>query len=316
MRALPSALALVAALLAPLALAQVPAAQPAVSIQLSATEARVGAGNETTLVANVVNGGSLAASVSIDLGLLEKWDVRAEPRTFPLPAGASQPVQIVLRAPAAGQGAASGVLAVRATLTEANTGRTAQGQASLALARVDPPPPLPPSPWPLDRVAPALGGSLLVIGAVVLAESRRRRALRVARNVEAARWQDRELGILIEPEGPLLPWGLRRETLQRVAVRNVTPRPRVAHVGVRRAPPGWTAALSLPRLALEPGERAVLTLYLNPSPDVPGGAPAEVVLFARTAEAQEHEEIARIAFQAPPVRIPQGDETATVALRR
>jgi hypothetical protein len=303
-------------LLAPLALAQGLPAPPSVAVQLSAASARVGAGNETTVFANVTNGGTLAASVSLDMSVLEKWDVRAEPPAFALAAGQTQQVQVVLRAPAVGDGAASGQLLLKAVLTEDNTGRTAQGQAFLSVERVDPPVPAPPPTWTPERVALAAIGALVLVAAVAFALVRRRLARRAVAEAEAAAWRDRETGLAIEAEGSLILWGLRREVLQRVTVRNVSQRPRVANVGLRSATPGWTAAVSLPRLALEPGERATLTLYLNPSESIPGGEPAEFLLFARNAEAQEHEETLRVALPAPAVRIPRGDEATRVSPRR
>ncbi|GEM_PF-4895979 len=299
MRALLCALVLSALLAPSSALAQVPAAQPQVGLSLSAAALRVDAGNESVVLANVTNQGSLPATVTLSFAPLAGWTVTPDVASpFALAANGAQTVRLTVRAPAAGAGAAEGPLGVTATLTESTTGRQAPpAKATLALSRVDPAAAAPPSLWPPERVAAAALGSVAVVAGVVALERRRR--------VRAeALWRERETGLALEPDGPTMPWGARREMLQRVAVRNVGSRPLVALVGVRAASPGWTAALSLPRLPLAPGERAVVTLYLNPAPDVPGGAPGEVTLYARTAEAQEHEEVARVALEAPPVRVP------------
>ncbi|MEA3200667.1 MAG: hypothetical protein QOE90_2095 [Thermoplasmata archaeon] len=309
MRLAPLVLLLALALAIPAALAQVPQTSPQVTLSLSASELRVDAGNESTLYANVSNPGSLAASVSLTLGALPGWDVRAEPRTFPLAAqGGTQMVILHVLAPAAGHGEARGPLDVGATLTEPNTGRTATAHQAATLARVDPPAPVPPPRTTPLQVGLFVAGSALVVAVVTYAEVRRRRAL-------AAAWRERETGLALEVDGPLLPWGLRREQLQRVVVRNASERPRVAHLGIREAPEGWTAAISVPRLPLEPGERATITLYLNPGEGVPTGEPARVVLYARTAEALEHEERLGLDLVAPPVRIPTPDVAPTIAPR-
>lgn len=305
--------ALGALLLAPLAAAQVPLpASPGVRVVLDAKELRVDAGNETTLTATITNTGPAQGTVQLDFGLVPGWRVDAESRSIVIPAGGVAPVRFALAAPNAGHGAASAAWAVRATLTEDNTGRTATSEASVQLARVDPPAPPAPPGWTPESLALLVVGSAVLIAGIVVAERSRIRKLRdalaaaeAAREAERAAYLDRETGILLEAEGPLLPWGLRRELLQRLRVRNATARPRIATVGVREAPPGWVASVSLPRVPLGPGESALVTLYLNPDATVPGGAPTRLVLYAKPEEAQAMEERLPLAFDAPAIRIPE-----------
>lgn len=306
MRAVTIALALL--LLVPVALAQTVPVDPQGTLSLSTKDVQLHASNETTLYANVTNTGRLAATASFTLGVVEGWTIRAEPRTVPIAAGQTQQVLLILRAPSAGQGALQGRLDIRVTLSDPNTLRTSQMEESILLHRVDPLPPVPPPRTTPLQVIGFVAGTALVIAGVAWLETRRRGRI-------AAAWRAREMGLAIELEGPMLPWGLRRELLQRIAVRNLTDQPRVAHVGMRETMPGWTGAVSLPRLALGPGERALLTLYLNPGDEVAGGAPARFVVYARTAEAQEHEEHLVVELEAPPVRIPGPEASTTIALR-
>lgn len=311
MRVVPVALALI--LLLPSALAQSPIA-PQVGLSLSSHDLKLDAGNETRIYGNVSNGGRLQGSASLRIVVPEGWDVSADQRTFPIAAGATQPIVLVLRAPAAAHGAATGRIEVTVTFAEDGTGAVANANDAIAVARVDPIPPPPPGTsveeWALFATA-----SALVIASVVVLETRRRRAIAAALAAEKAAWIDRELGIGIELDGPMIPWGLRRELLQRIVVRNDTDKPRVAHLGLRESAPGWTAAVSLPRLPLEPRERVAITLYLNPGDAVPGGESARFVVYARNAEAQEHEERLAIEIEAPPVRIPGPEASTSIALR-
>jgi len=319
----PLSWALLLILLAPAAFAQtLPSAQPQVSLALSAKELRLNASNESAVYANVTNGGALAGTASLTMGDAGGWNVRAEPRTFPIAAGRTQMVVLYLTAPAPGSGPATTNLAVSVSFSESNTQQSASAQGAVALVRVDPPPPPPPPFLTPARIGLGVGALALVAALVVVLVVRRRKKLAAAKAAEDARlaaehaaWLARETGITIEIEGALLPWGLRRELLQRVRVRNASERPRVAQVGVRSAPPGWIASVSLPRFPLSAGESALVTVYLNPSHDVPGGEATEIVLYAKPEEAQEKEERVALRFEAPPIRIPRGDEATTIALR-
>lgn len=321
MRPLPWALILV--LLAPGAFAQTQAVQPGVTLTLDAKDVALGAGNASRVNATLTNTGPAAGTVTLAWTLPDGWDVNAETRTVAIPSKGVMPIVIRVTAPAAGKGAASADIQITAVLKEdPPAGRSAQASAALSVTRVDPPAPPPAPVVTPERLAMALGALLLIAGIAAGLILRRRHRLALARAAEEARlaaeraaYLERETGITIEIEGDLLPWGLRRELLQRVRLKNASGRVRVAQVGIRSAPPGWIASVSLPRIPLASGESALVTVYLNPSADVPGGAETQIVLFAKPEEALEREERVTLRFEAPPIRIPRGDEATTIALR-
>lgn len=313
----PHALALATSLALALAIvttasAQVPVnPQPAVSVAIGDGPARVPAGNSTTFTATVTNDGSVGGAVTIAPNLPEGWTAEVEPSQFPLAAGASQPVTVTVTAPAAGQGAETGSIGVGATLTD-QAGRTATGEASLAVTRVDPAPPPPPPPGPNWLLIGALVALVLAGAAgVVLWRVRAKRAA-----AAHAAYIARETGIAIRAAGGPFPLGLKRETTWKVEVENTSDRPRVAVVGIADRPETWVASVSTPRVPLNPGEKAVVTVFCRPNANVPIGERAAIIVTARPAEAQERDERVTLDVVAEEPRIPAaGTEPPAVQLR-
>lgn len=302
------------------------------SVAVEPTALDLGAANVTVLNATVTNDNpSIPGQVVVSVEAPAGWTAEASLLQGPLAAGASQDFTITLTAPEAGAGAATGELVVTATITEsAATARTETGRATVALTRVDPaPPPPPPAPWyeTPGGIAAIVLAALLVAGlaaaAVVL---RSRRLAREAAEAEAARraaeeaahraYLARETGIsLALLDGPRK-YGPKRELTYRLQIENVSDRPRVAIVAVAETTPGWTAAVSIPRMPLSPGERAVVTLYANPDDAIASGEPARLVVSARPEEAQERDERVTISSEAPSVRVPlEGSGPASRAPR-
>lgn len=314
------------------AVAQVAPIDPAVAITLPPDALDVGAGNQTTLTATVSNPGSFAGTVSLSIAAVDGWTFAAEPAGgFPLASGASQDVTITVIAPAAGVGAASGSLAVTATLTD-QAGRTATADASAPLARVDPPPPpVPPPPYGLWAAA-AVAALLVVAGVVALqvrenrrkrerAEAQRRAAEEAKRLAEAeaarlaaekaareaaerAAYFARETGITIGLHDGPRPFGTSRELAYRLVVRNVSDRPRVGVVGIAEIPAGWRASVALPKLPLSPGESALVAAYVKPDVSVPAGSKSRIVFRAKPEEAQELDEKLALDVEAPLPHVP------------
>lgn len=315
----PAALILLA-LLAGAAAAQLGPVDPAVTLAFDREALELAAGNETTFNATVTNGGAVDGSVALVVADLDGWTLAVEPASFPLRAGASQPVVLTLTAPAAGAGARSGDVGLTATLTAA-AGRTASASGVVGVTRVDPvvvPPP--PPPYALYG-ALALLVALLALG--VLLALRRRRARRLAREKAAAEeaakaaahaaWLDRETGIGIALlEGPVK-FGSRRELVYRVEVENRSARERVAVLGVEGRPEGWTVAPALPQARLKPGERVVVVYHVNPG-EAQGGAVATLAFTAKPEEARERDERVTVEVHAPAdPRIPDlGDRRVLV----
>ncbi|MHB8586372.1 MAG: hypothetical protein ACYDDF_11130 [Thermoplasmatota archaeon] len=291
------------------AMAQVPQPQPNPSVSVtvpSATE-NVNANGTSNVSASVANTGALEGTVAVTVQAPAGWTATANPTSANLQGGQSVAVTITLRAPAAGQGAANGAVAVGATITD-QAGRTGQSApASVQVVRVDPvvvPPPPPPDYTPYYVAAAIV--ALLIAALVVLAL--RRRAQR--RATEAA-FLARETGITIQPSGAPIPYGSRRELLHKVSVKNESDRPRIALVGIAARPPGWSAAFSNPRVPLAVGESALLTLHIQPDDSVPPGAKVSFVLIARPEEATQRDERVTIEVEAPAPRIPNGGASAT-----
>lgn len=286
------ALLLLALLAAAIASAQAPAA-PAVRVALEARALQLDAGEAATLEGTVSNDGPLAGTVALALALPPGWSGTVEPAELPVAAGGSERVVVRLQAPEAGVGAASAELALEAVLTDA-LGRAASSSATVALGRLDPPPPPPADARPL--VAASLLGLLLLAAAAAALAWRRRRAAALA-----AYW-DREKGIQLDVVDGPRSYGGRRELVSRVALQNVSARPRVATVRVAECAPRWRASVSLPRAPLSPGERIEVAVHIAPDADVPAGEAGRIVVAARPEEAQDFEERVTIAPQAPGAR--------------
>lgn len=243
------------------------------------------------------------------------WIVKVSPETLRLDAGASGEVVIALQAPAAGDGASTRTMRLRATITD-DAGRVGVDEASIALARLDPPAPPVPPPWILTAEGMTslalVALTLAAVGAMLLASARRRKA-----EAEAAARQaflDRETGIKLEiTDGPHR-FGMGRDLVYRVRVWNETDRPRVATLGVAAAPDGWRAVPSLPRMPLGARESIHVTFLVSPAPSAPAGTRARIVLWAKPEEAEKLDERIEIEVVAPDVRIPGPDERVARAV--
>lgn len=333
-----SRMALAAALVALLvpwsgAVAQLAPVDPAVAITMPTETLSLGAGNNTTLAATVTNPGSFAGTVSLSFAALDGWAVSAEPASFALAAGASQPVTITVVAPLAGEGAASGAIAATATLSD-SAGRTATAEGATPVARVDPPVVPPPEPpYALWALAAVLLVAIVALGVGLQLRARRRKRERAeaeARAVaeakrraeeEAARlaaekaaaeaaFLARETGISIAVHDGPRPFGSKRELAYRLTVSNVSDRPRVGVVAVAEVAAGWRASVSLPKLPLSPGESVLVSAYVNPDENVPSGSKARIVILAKPEEAQERDERVVIEVEAPLPHVPTAADAA------
>lgn len=306
------ALAILLLALPGLALAQAPTITPMVAVSLEQADLQMGAGNSTVVNGTVSNPGTLQGTVTLALTIPEGWTVQVEPDSaFSLAGGSSAPVTLTLVAPAAGQGAATGAVGLAATLTD-QAGRTASADASVSVTRVDPVV-IPPSPPPYGLYAAIAGAAVLLVAGGVFARVRhvkkreaRLRAEEETRRLAHEAYLARETGIGIAlVEGPL-PYGTRRELVFRIAVENQSGRDRVAAIGVADCPSGWTAACAIPKMPLGPGEKLVVTFYVNPGDEVPGGQKANVAFFAKPEEAQELDQRVVLEVTAPEPRVPDG----------
>lgn len=299
-------LALVLVAVAP-ALAQVPA--PQVTVTLDAARLDVGAGNLTLVNATVAYADAVpgqTANVQLVVAAPDGWTATLDKATLALAPGGSDVVQVALQAPAAGQGAATGKVALTAN-ANAGAGRTATATAALDATRVDPLPPPPPDNTPLLLGAAAL--LLLALVGLGLWMRQRRRARYAAERqaaeraaAERAAYLARETGITLAIAGPPEPFGDRREVAQRFTVQNASDRPRVALVDVAEVPPGWLAAVNVPRRELRPGEAMTITLTTRPPDGAPLGATARIVLAARPEEARELDARVTLDVRAPDAR--------------
>ena len=307
-------LALLAAQLAGPAAAQLPTDLRLV-VELPDDALALDAGNATALTATVRNEGAVGGTVALQAVVLDGWSVEVEPSTpFSLDGGEAVEVTLTLRAPAAGEGAASGDVGLAATLTDA-AGRAASAQDAVAVARVDPPVVLPP-PWYAQPLWQALVAALvLALAAGALLWLRRRRLAALAAAAAAER-EARETGVSLALASGPFRFGAGRELVYRIAVQNVSERPRVALVLVAGAPDGWTAAVSLPKMALSPGERVEVSVYARPGDGVPVGDKGVLHLAAKPEEAREREERVAIEVEAPTVRVPTNGEYVRSALQR
>lgn len=323
LRFLAAALVL-APLLAGAALAQLPATDAGVSLQLDALDLSLGAGNATVVNGTVTNTGGLSGTVTLTLSIPEGWTVEVDPSSaFTLAAGASAPVTLSLAAPAAGAGELSGDMLLSAALVD-QAGRAATpAEASLRVTRVDPiVPPPPPPPYDLYASFAILGVGVVVIGGLVWNQLRNERLARERKAAEeAARvaaheaYLARETGIGISlVEGPVR-FGTRRELVYRLQVENQSARDRVALVGVAQCPAGWSAACAIPKASLRPGERVTVTFHVNPGDAVPGGAKATLAFYAKPEEAQELDQRVAVEVAAPEVRVPETGQLPPAAPR-
>lgn len=304
-------LAALAVLLALTALSVPAAAQgpldPAVQVQLDGggEAARLDAGANEAFSGRVANEGRAGGSVRLEATAPEGWRVQIEPAgAFSVAAGSSAPFVVRVFAPDAEVGAAEGGVVVRATLTDA-AGQTATGEATLAVARVDPPVPVPPTPW-WQEAAPWAAGLVafaVVAGAAAVAAQKRRRQREAAAAAERA-MLERETGVTMRVEGQIATYGWQRELAYRLVLENVSDRPRVGLVRVASTPDGWRASVNLPRVPLSAGERVALTLHVQPPPTAEPGELVTFLLGCRPEEAREREQQVDLSVEAPPWRVP------------
>lgn len=325
-RSVLAALAVLAVcLVATPASAQVGPINPQIAVDMPTDPLALGADNTTTLTATVSNPGNVDGSVLLVLTAPDGWTATAEPSSFPLVAGASQPVTITLLAPAAGAGAATGPLGLDATITDA-AGRAAQASASVPLTRVDPLPPPPPAPW---YQQPMIMGPLLVLlaaaalgGAYSMRRSKQKRLEAEAAAKAAAdkaaheAWLARETGVTLRLlDGPK-PFGDRRDVIYRVEVQNVSDRPRVAILGAPEVPAGFRAAFSVSQVPLAKGERATVSVAVTPEVATPPGTRASLTVSVKPEEAQERDERLVLDVTAALPRTPATPNSRPVFLAR
>jgi hypothetical protein len=306
------------AAIAPLSAAQAPGG--VVTIKLDGSSAlTIGAANITVIHGNVTYTDSVPAgqgTVTVAATAPDGWKAAFEPASaFRLNPGQTAPITITLTAPPANSGSKTGNLDVKAT-GDSGAGRTAPpvATATVALTRDDPlPPPPPPDRTPLYIGIAA--GVLVVIGGIVAIVAVRKRIAREAAEAAAAQraaYVARETGISIQSVDGPLPFGDRRASIYRVRVENVSDRPRIAVIEVRERPPTWRVAPSIPRIPLSPGEKVVVSVFVNPDDGVPVGEQARIVVSARPEEAQEKFEPLVIDATATMVRIPEPGKPKTV----
>lgn len=305
--------ALLVALLATPALAQVPA--PQVAVTLDATTLSLGA-NNTTEISGTVRYSDLAAQQNANVvltldGVPDGWTITMDPAAVPLNSGQSGTFVLTITAPEAGAGAANGTATVIASANGGAGRGTATGSASLALTRVDPPPPPPPDNTPY--IVAAVLATLLVAGAVAAYASHRkaekaRLAREAAERAEAERlaYIARETGITVSVVEGAIPFGDRREVAMRLVVKNVSERDRFAVVDVKEVPTGWLAAVNVPRRELKAGEEMIVTVTARPPDASPLGASARIVVAAKPEEAVELDERVTFEVQAADARPAQG----------
>jgi len=299
------------ALVAPTTIAQVPA--PNVVVKLDQSALSLGAANTTTVTATVTYTDQIPTaqgSITLVATTPEGWKATVDPSNLLLNPGQSGTFKITLIAPSAHAGAATGHLDTKAT-AQAGAGRaTGTGTASATLTRVDPLPPPPPN------YAPLIVGitlAMLAIATGVVLAIRRRKARHAAETAAAAAAQAeflaRETGISIHfVDGPI-PFGDKREAIYRVAIQNVSERPRIAVVSVTSTPDGWRAAPSIPRIPLSPSERAVISVYVDPPAIAAWGERVAITVSAKPEEAREKSERVTLDAVAPAVRIPVLDKS-------
>lgn len=308
-------LALVA--LTPTTLAQVPA--PSIAVKLDQNALSLGAANTTLVNVTVTYTDQIPTaqgSVTLAATVPEGWKATVDPANLLLNAGQSGTFKVTLVAPAAKTGAITGNLDAKATV-QAGAGRpSATGSASLALTRVDPIPPPPPNYTPAILLS-VLAVALLALGGASFAVSRRNARLEAEAAAAAhAEYMARETGITIHfVDGPL-PFGDKREAIYRVAVHNVSDRPRIAVINVTSTPDGWRAAASIPRIPLSAGERVVLSIYVDPAPTAAWGERVEITVSAKPEEAQVLDERVTLDAVAPAVRVPVLDKSAPAVQAR
>lgn len=289
---------------------------PAVSVTVEPTTLELGAANATNVTATVANTApNTNGNVVVTITAPDGWTAVADTTQFALTGGATQQVVILLTAPAAATGAATGSLVVDATITEtAATARSDSASASVALTRIDPviaPPP--PVPWyeTTGGILAIVGAILLVAGAVVAVILVRRKNARLAAEAaaaaERAAYLDRETGITIALAEAPRQFGPRRDVVFRVAVENTSARPRVALVSLE-LPAGWKGAPQLPRVPLSPGEKSLVTVCVGAELSVPADARATITVIAKPEEARERDERLQLEVAAAAVRVtPKGD---------
>lgn len=306
-------------------LAQVP--PPSVRVTLEATTLELGASNSTTITGTVAyddtapaTGPAGATDGNVDLSVTapEGWSATVEPASFTLAPGQSADFTVTLVAPAAGEGAATGSADLTASATSAG-GRSATGTASVALTRVDPPPPIV-IPWyqtPVGIGGIALG--TLLVAAVVGYVLWRRRQERLAAEraaAERAAYLDRETGITVALASGPLQYGHKREVVFRLTIANTSQRPRVALLDIAEVTNGWRASTQITKMPLSIGETQQTTLVVTPDAVITPGDTARVTVRVKPEEAREKDERLTLDVTAPKHGVPTDPHYRIVSIHR
>lgn len=278
---------------------------PAVGVSLPGSTLALDAGAREALSGAIENVGRVDGRVTLEALAPEGWRVEVEPaEAFDLAAGASVPVVVRVVAPAASEGAAEGAVVLRATLTDA-AGRSDTAEASVVASRVDPVPVVVPPPWWEQAMPLLVGGAFVAAGAGSGAFAwHRRRRQQAAREAAHRAFLERETGILLRLDAGPAQYGWQRALTYRLVVENASDRPRVAVARVASCPEGWAASLNLPRVPLSAGEKAHLSLRVEPPSSAEPGSFVTMELGCRPEEAREREERLELTVEAPAWRVP------------
>lgn len=221
--------------------------EPRVSISANATALTT---NSTTAVLQVVwtisNPGLVDGTARLQVIAPQGWTVKVSEGTLPFAlTRGSQVTRTGSISVQAGATPADGPLEATATLQDA-LGRSGTGRATTSLdfekiIPLEAPPllPAPPNRWPAF-----LGGAgvlALMFGGYVL--------------------QARQVGLAVEHPNQRINRGAR--TLYDVHVTNPSRWSRTVHLRVRQVPIAWGAALSYPRIKLQPRESIIVPLCLK-----------------------------------------------------
>jgi hypothetical protein len=269
--------------------------QPTLAVSLSASNVSLAAGNETNVTGALQAGGPLQGTIAVSVDAPSGWTAVVTPTSQAVQAGGSLSVVVALKAPPAGQGAQKGGFDLKGTFTDAS-GRTASGTASGTVVRVDPVPPpvVPPDYRPLYAAI-----AVVLIAIVLMAVWLRSRALAKRR---LAAIVARETGIEVVQSAPPHAYGLGREFLARVEVRNVSDRPRTAVLKVVSLPAGWSAAPSFETIDLAVGSRFEGSVFITPQDGAKPGDRGTVVVSAKPKEAEGSGSLLPLSVEVTPPR--------------
>jgi hypothetical protein len=239
------------------------ALDPAVSVTASTPALSFGPDGTDTASWTVRNDGPLTVTVAVTLSAPAGWTapLAAGDGSFQLASGSSRTISVPV-APSSGA-PANGELRLGATGTD-QAGRSASGNAPVALTFVPPAVPPPPRDYTAE-IAAGVAGGLAAVGLAAAAAVYVSRARKVALFVEP-----RQRPITSGTDGIFL-----------VEVQNLGRGRRQVELRVEGLPDTWYGAFSFPKVVLQPGERSPVPLCIKVPREAGDGMQVQLALSAR-----------------------------------